>query len=160
MAFAPARVFARLSLYVAIIAALTVATAVPVQAADTEVHRVTAVAKDQLGDPWVFGAVGPSSFDCSGFVYYSFKKAGLLERIGGQRRTARGYWDWFADRGRASRSDGSRGDLVIWGNGKHMGIYLGHGKAISALTSGVTIHRLHGLTVSFTTFLHVRLDRG
>lgn len=159
MTFAPARAFARLSVYVAIVAALTLVVAGPVQAADTEVHRVAVVAKNQLGDPWVYGAEGPSSFDCSGFVYYSFKKAGLLERIGGQRRTARGYWDWFADRGRASRSDGRRGDLVIWGNGRHMGIYLGRGRAISTLTSGVTIHRLHDLSVSFTTFLHVRLER-
>lgn len=153
------RVGARLALYATIIAASTMTAAAPVAAADTEVHRVVAVARQQIGDPWVFGAVGPDSFDCSGFVYYSFRRAGLLEGIGGQRRTAQGYWDWFADRGRASRSNGQRGDLVIWGNGRHIGIYLGHGRAISTLTSGVEIHRLHELTSSFTTFLHVRLAR-
>jgi len=41
-----------------------------------------------------------------------------------------------------------------------MGIYLGRGRAISALTSGVRIHGLHDLTSSFTAFLHVRLERG
>lgn len=160
MSIAPVRFGARLALYVAIIAGLTVGTAAPVAAADTEVHRVVAVAKDQRGDPWSFGAVGPRSFDCSGFVYFSFRRADLLGRIGGARRTAQGYWDWFADRGRASRSHGQRGDLVIWGDGRHIGIYLGNGRAISALTSGVTTHRLRGLTSSFTTFLHVRLERG
>jgi hypothetical protein len=41
-----------------------------------------------------------------------------------------------------------------------MGIYLGRGRAISALTSGVKTHGLYDLTSSFTTFLHVRLERG
>ncbi len=160
MRFAPRRVIARLAVSVAIISSLMVTAVLPVRADHTEVHRVAGVAKSQLGDPWVWGATGPDSFDCSGFVYYVFKKAGVLDRIGGSRRTARGYWDWFADRGRASRSDGRRGDLVIWGDGKHMGIYLGRDRAISALTSGVRIHGLHDLTSSFTTFLHVRLERG
>jgi len=157
---APARPGARLSLYVAILVTLMVVVAAPVSAADTEVHRVVGIAKDQRGDPWSYGAVGPAAFDCSGFVYYSFRRANLLERIGGARRSAQGYWDWFAHRGRASRTHGRRGDLVIWGGGRHIGIYLGHGRAISALTSGVTIHRLHGLSSSFTTFLHVRLEGG
>ena len=160
MSIAPARLGARLAPYVAILVALMIVAAAPVSAADTEVHRVVDIAKAQRGDPWSFGAEGPASFDCSGFVYYSFRRADLLERIGGARRTAQGYWDWFAHRGRASRSHGRRGDLVIWGGGRHMGIYLGNGRAISALTSGVTIHRLDGLTSSFTTFLHVRLERG
>jgi cell wall-associated NlpC family hydrolase len=150
----------RLALAVAIGTALVATAVAPVAAAETEMQRVTSVAKAQLGDPWVFGATGPDTFDCSGFVYYAFKRADVLDRIGGSRRTARGYWDWFADRGDTSRSNGRRGDLVVWGSGRHIGIYLGDGRAISALTSGVQKHGLHDLTLPFTTFLHVRLERG
>ncbi len=117
------------------------------------------MAKNQIGDPWVWGTVGPDQFDCVGFVYYSFKQAGLSARIGGYRGV-KAYRDWFAAKGRLSQSDGRRGDLVIWGNNQHIGIYLGRGRAISALTSGVKKHDLHGLSIGFSTFLRVRLDRG
>lgn len=157
---APLRFIARLAVSATIVSSLMVTAVLPVRADHTEVHRVAGVAKNQIGDPWVWAATGPDAFDCSGFVYFVFKGAGVLDRIGGSRRTARGYWDWFADRGRASRSAAQRGDLVIWGDGRHIGIYLGRGRAISALTSGVRIHDVDDLTLSFTTFLHVRLERG
>ena len=43
---------------------------------------------------------------------------------------------------------------MIWGGGTHVGIYIGHGKAISTLTSGVRIHRVHAVTARFTAYLH------
>ena len=46
------------------------------------------------------------------------------------------------------------GDLVIWGGGSHVGIYIGHGKAISTLTSGVRVHGVHAVTARFTAYLH------
>lgn len=125
----------------------------------TEAARVVANAKTKLGKPWVFGATGPYAYDCSGFVFDVFRDTGLLSRIGGIRRTARGYYDYFRYRGLASRTGGRVGDLVVWGYGKHIGIYLGSGMAISALTSGVRIWSIYHLTSSFTAFLHVRLTR-
>jgi cell wall-associated NlpC family hydrolase len=35
------------------------------------------VAKNQIGDPYRYGAAGPYAFDCSGLLYYSFRKAGF-----------------------------------------------------------------------------------
>ena len=46
--------------------------------------------------------------------------------------------------------------LVIWGGGRHIGIYLGKRKAISAINDGVTIHKVNALTDPFTTYLHVK----
>ena len=43
---------------------------------------------------------------------------------------------------------------MIWGRGTHIGIYIGHGKAISTLTRGVKIHRVFAVTASFTAYLH------
>lgn len=136
------------------------AAAAPVAAAGSTIHpeaqKVLDVARKQRGDPWVSGSVGPTAFDCSGLVYFAFKQAGQLKRIGGARRSARGYWAWFASRGRASRTNPKPGDLAIWGNGRHIGIYLGNGRAISAINDGVTIHKVSALTDRFTVYLHVK----
>ena len=45
----------------------------------TKANEVIAYAKTLLGKPYVWGAQGPNSFDCSGFTYYVFKnKAGIV----------------------------------------------------------------------------------
>lgn len=156
----PRRAIVRLTLLLAVL--LTAAIAAPATTTsaagtiDPAAQKVIDIARRQAGDPWVAGSVGPRAFDCSGLVYYAFKEAGQLKRIGGSRRSAAGYWDWFADRGRASRTNPRPGDLVIWGRGRHVGIYLGNGKAISAINDGVTIHGVKALTDPFTTYLHVK----
>jgi cell wall-associated NlpC family hydrolase len=122
----------------------------------TRIERVIRIAKRQIGDPWVWGMRGPKPFDCSGLVYYAFRKGGALRVIGGRYRGVGALWDYFADRSRASRRHPRRGDLVVWGRAKHVGIYLGRGRAISALVSGVRVHRVNQLTDPFTTYLHVR----
>ncbi len=133
---------------------------VPTQARQPA-EAVINAAERYLGVPFRLGAEGPQLFDCSGLMFRIFSDAGELPRISGKRLRAIGYMKWFAARGLASRDDGRRGDLVIWGDGKHIGIYLGDGKVISALTtSGVTVHRLHGINYRFTTFLRVQWNKG
>lgn len=128
-------------------------------AATTEAGRVASFAKNQLGKRYRWGATGLRTYDCSGLVYRTFAETGLLTRIGGSRRTARGYYDYFRRRGLASRRNPRVGDLVVWGYGRHIGIYVGSGYAISALTSGVARHGVGRINVSFTAYLHVRLSR-
>jgi cell wall-associated NlpC family hydrolase len=148
----------RLAALAAILAALMVITAAPVAAGTSEADRVIAVAKKQIGDPWVHYAKGPDAFDCVGLVWYAFKKNDLAKRIGGYQGV-RGYFNWFRDRGMVSTS-GRPGDLVVWGKMKHIGINLGDGKSISALTNGVKVHPTKGyLNVSFKAFLRVRISR-
>jgi cell wall-associated NlpC family hydrolase len=43
----------------------------------TRVHHALRIARAQLGDPYRYGAAGPSAFDCSGLMYYSFHRAGF-----------------------------------------------------------------------------------
>ena len=151
--------FARPTVALALVSALLVGASPPAAAGDSQFHRIRSIAVAQMGDPWVWGKIGPAQFDCVGFVYYVFKKAGLAERIGGYRGV-KGYREWFAARGRASRTNPRRGDLVIWGDNQHAGIYLGDGKAISTLTStGVSVRGIHALNIPFTTFLHVGIRR-
>jgi cell wall-associated NlpC family hydrolase len=72
--------------------------------------------------------------------------------------TATGYLAWFRRRGLVSRTNGRVGDLVVWGGGSHIGIYLGNGRAISTLTNGVRIHGIYAVRARFTAFLHTGLS--
>ena len=155
----PRRFVLRGTLLTFLLALATVAPSASVAAADVtnpDASRVIDIAEAKSGDPWVAGMTGPGAFDCSGLVFYAFKEAGMLKRIGGSRRTAYGYLEWFKKRGLASRSHPLPGDLVIWGGGGHVGIYVGHGKAVSALTSGVQVHKVKNTNPPFTTYLHVK----
>jgi hypothetical protein len=136
------------------------APATPAAAADTtEAQQIIRIAKAQVGDPWRYGATGPSAFDCSGLVIYAFKAAGDGAAIGnGNYRSARALYDWFRNRGLASRTNPKPGDLVVWGSGSHIGIYIGSGMAISTLTSGVRVHGVFAVTASFTAYLHTGMS--
>jgi peptidoglycan endopeptidase LytE len=128
----------------------------------SQAAKMLAVARHQLGKQYKFGATGMTRFDCSGYVYRVFKNAGLVNKIGGGRRGATGYWRWFKQRGQASRSNPRPGDLIIWLKGGHIGIYIGKGMAVDATPSrGVGVRPLNGGWSSqhFTTFLHVRMSR-
>ena len=46
----------------------------------------------------------------------------------------------------------------IWGYGSHIGIYIGNGKAISTLRSGVRIHGVFAVTARFTAYLHTGMS--
>ncbi len=140
---------------------LGLAPATPAAASEprTEAQQIIQIAKNQLGDPWRLGATGPSAFDCSGLVIYAFTKAGDSAAVGsGRFRTARELYRWYQGRGLASRTNPKPGDLVVWGSGTHIGIYIGNGKAISTLSSGVTIHDVHAVSAPFTAYLHTRMS--
>lgn len=125
----------------------------------TEAQQIIQIAKAQVGDPWRYGATGPYAFDCSGLVIYAFKAAGDGAAIGnGNYRSARSLYDWFRARGLASRTNPKPGDLVVWGSGSHIGIYIGSGMAVSTLTSGVRVHGVTAVTASFTAYLHTGMS--
>ncbi len=141
-----------------------IGAASPIAAAETltEAERVVAIARSQVGDNYAYAAIGPDRFDCSGLVWFAFKEAGLRERIGDKRRTVAGYYKYFNSRGKADKLNPRIGDLVVWGNNKHLGIYIGDGMAVSALVNpyGVKIHPVKGyLNVRFKAYLHVNLER-
>jgi cell wall-associated NlpC family hydrolase len=155
----------RLVLICALTLAAIAGTAAPAAAATTsktEAQRIIAIAKSEVGARYSFAASGPNRFDCSGFVTYVFRQAGLLDRIGGTRRSVAGFYDWFARRGRASKTDRQPGDLIVWGRNHHIGIYIGDGMAVSALINpyGVKVHPVTGyLGMKVKAYLHVKLDR-
>jgi len=139
---------------------LAIGPAAPVEASTTtQASRIVSTAKSHLGKGYLLGATGLKRFDCSGLVYRVFEQNGLLAKIGGGRKTARGYYKWFRERGLVSRKNPRVGDLIIWGNATHIGIYVGSGEAISALTTGVKRHGVFRVTTPFTAYLRVSLSR-
>ena len=160
MAFA--RAFARIALPIALMAGVLLTNVAPAAASTsstTNFAKVFTLGKTKLGDPWVHYAKGPNKFDCVGYVWYIFHYYGLQDKIGGYRGV-RSYYSWFRDRGLVSRDNPQLGDLIIWGDFKHVGMYVGGGNAISALVNpwGVKIHPVKGwLNQPFRYYLHTRL---
>jgi len=148
------------ALAAATLAALAIVTIQPPApaAAASPADRVIAIAMAERGSPWVFGATGPSAFDCSGLVIYSFRRAGVLEKIGSGRYRGGSAMLRWARANHLTTSHGERGDVAVWGNGSHVGIYLGSGRVISTLTNGVRVTGLRALTTPFTTFISTRLS--
>lgn len=79
-------------------------------------------AYSQLGKPYVWGACGPSSFDCSGFVSYCL--TGSYTRLG----TTLTFMGW------TRISNPQPGDVVT--TATHCGIYIGNGQMIHAPHTG------------------------
>lgn len=137
-----------------------------VAAAESEADGVVSFAHRQLGKPYRLGFNGLRRYDCSGLVYRTYKENGLLKRIGGNR-TSYGYYNYFKSHGRITHNP-RKGDLVVWAKrGKrvsHIGIFRGYndnGKpiAVSALTSGVAVHKVNGINIPFKAYLRVKIDR-
>ncbi|EGP0013124.1 glucosaminidase domain-containing protein [Enterococcus faecium] len=86
-----------------------------------------------LGKPYVWGAKGPNTFDCSGLTYYVYMKA-TGHYIGG----------WTGEQQYAGTqipvNQAQPGDLVFWGPSSgvthHVGIYIGNGQFIHAPQPG------------------------
>lgn len=105
------------------------------------VSRALAIVRAQIGDPYRYGAAGPSAFDCSGLVYYSYRKAGFTNVPRTSRQQAAAFRP-------VKRRNMRPGDLVFFTNGGrvyHMGVYAGrkngHRTIIHASRSGTPVKR-------------------
>jgi hypothetical protein len=161
LAFLVGRVRALILASCAVALIVTAQPAPPRVEAGGGAEAVISYAMRQIGKPWRYGATGPYAFDCTGLVIAAFRYAGEYHRIGsGKVRSAAAFYSWFRSRGLTSRSGGRRGDLVVYGGGKHVGIYLGNGRVISTLTRGVRVHGLYAVTSGFTAFMRTGFSGG
>ena len=132
----------------------------PTTAAPSAAARVVRIALAQRGKRYAFGASGPSAFDCSGLVRYAFDKAGLSGRVS-SGRSGYALYHWYAAHGLASRSNPQVGDIVVYGGGAHVGIYIGSGRIVSALnpSQGIRVTGVFALRSNrFTAYLHTHLS--
>jgi cell wall-associated NlpC family hydrolase len=97
------------------------------------------------GAPYRSGGTGPTSFDCSGFVMTVYAHFGV--------RLPRTSYEQMAV-GAPVTGSLHRGDLLFWGRGAHVGLYIGHRRFVSATSrAGVADYalRVWARTQTFTT---------
>ena len=98
----------------------------------SKAEKVLAFARAQIGKPYVWGATGPSSYDCSGLTQAAWKAAGV-----GLPRTT---WDQVKVGTRVSTANLRPGDLVFFYDDiSHVGIYKGGGMMIHAPKPGANV---------------------
>jgi cell wall-associated NlpC family hydrolase len=118
----------------------TVSSSVPLPApaAGSRLAALLTAAKSRIGLPYVYGAAGPSAFDCSGFTQWAFQQIAIsLPRSAAEQWVAGPHLSYAA---------AQPGDVLAWagdptapGYVTHVALYLGDGMMISAAHTGTTI---------------------
>lgn len=102
--------------------------------------KAISYADSQIGSPYVWGAEGPDTFDCSGLIQQAWKAAGVEIP-----RTSQPQYDSGGEQVRLSEAQ--PGDLVFWGHDRdpnaihHVAIYLGDNEVLHAPQPGETVER-------------------
>lgn len=100
------------------------------------VNTLISIASSKVGSPYVWGAKGPNSFDCSGFVYWCLNKAGVKQSY----LTSSGWRNVGKYTKITSFNNLQAGDIVVVKG--HMGIVAGGGTVIDASSgNGKVVHR-------------------
>ena len=100
-----------------------------------QINTILRAAASRVGKPYVWGATGPDSFDCSGLVQWSFAHAGIrMPRVSQQQFFTGPHVPYSAAR---------PGDLLFWHydptdptNVDHVAIYAGNGMMLVAPHTG------------------------
>lgn len=95
-------------------------------------------AQQQMGKPYVWGATGPDSFDCSGLVMMAYRQAGISIARTSQQ-------EWQTEK-HIPQSQVQPGDLVFFAGSDgtpsapgHVGLVIGKGKMIEAYATGTPV---------------------
>ena len=110
--------------------------ATPTPKKDTKLEKFIKAANSKIGCEYVLGDKGPNSFDCSGFVYYCLRQAGVsTSRMDAANFSRVSRWKNIT-----KLSDLQKGDILFFKSDKsdrisHCGIYIGGGMMIDASSS-------------------------
>lgn len=97
------------------------------------------IASSKIGCPYVYGAKGPNSFDCSGFVYWCLNQAGVRQSY----ITSSGWRNVGKYTKITNFNNLQAGDIIVVSG--HVGIVAGGGTVIDASSSnGRVVHRSLG----------------
>lgn len=98
---------------------------------DFSLSQVVNVGLQYLGTPYVYGGATPAGFDCSGLVMYVYAQFGVSLPHSVPAQAAAGTV--------ISAADAQPGDLVIWSDHGHDGIYMGNGNVLHAPNPSKTV---------------------
>ncbi|MCF1600511.1 C40 family peptidase [Streptomyces muensis] len=98
----------------------------------TKAEKALAFARSQIGKPYVWGATGPDSYDCSGLTQAAWKAAGVdIPRV---------TYDQVNAGTTVPLTNAQAGDLVFfYDDVTHVGIYIGNGMMIHAPKPGAYV---------------------
>lgn len=99
----------------------------------TSGQRALDAAMSKLGAPYVWGATGPNSFDCSGLVQWAYRQAGVS--------VPRTTYDQAGGGSPVGRGDLRPGDVVLFNGAEHVGLYAGGGTVVHAPTAGQPVKK-------------------
>ncbi|MBV9484675.1 MAG: C40 family peptidase, partial [Frankiaceae bacterium] len=110
----------------------------PINPPNNVAATAIAAAHSRLGVPYVWGATGPNSFDCSGLTQWSYAHAGIaLPRTAAQQ--------WYSGP-HPALADLEPGDLLFWATNTsapstihHVAMYIGRGMMIAAPHTGANV---------------------
>jgi len=98
----------------------------------TKADKALAFARAQIGKPYVWGATGPDSYDCSGLTQAVWKAAGVT--------LPRTTYDQVNAGTTVSLADARPGDLIFfYDDVSHVGVYIGNGMMIHAPKPGAYV---------------------
>ncbi|WP_119582352.1 C40 family peptidase [Streptomyces europaeiscabiei] len=98
----------------------------------SKANKALALARAQIGKPYVWGATGPGSYDCSGLTQAAWKAAGV--------DLPRTTYDQATSGTTVSLANARPGDLVFfYDNIGHVGLYIGNGMMIHAPKPGTYV---------------------
>ncbi|MFI5818425.1 NlpC/P60 family protein [Streptomyces rishiriensis] len=99
---------------------------------DAKAEKALAFARAQIGKPYVWGAMGPGSYDCSGLTRAAWQAAGVT--------LPRTTYDQANAGATVSLADARPGDLVFfYDDVSHVGLYVGNGMMIHAPKPGAYV---------------------
>lgn len=121
---------------------------------DGDRDKLVAFAKKQIGKDYVYGTNGPKTFDCSGLMQYSYKKALGINLP----RSSQAQYNGST---KINKNDVKKGDLVFFGGGKssisHVAMCLGNDKMIEAPHTGAQVRiasiSKHGKVVGYGRYI-------
>jgi len=100
----------------------------------TQAQKAVAFAYAQLGKPYVWGATGPGSYDCSGLMMAAWAAAGVT--------IPRDTYSQVAGLPSVPLSSLQPGDLVFFDGDGHVAMYVGGGMIIDAPRTGLTVEKV------------------
>ncbi len=114
---------------------------------DARYEEMLSIAQSFYGNAYLWGGKTPPNFDCSGFVGYCYKQAGIMPNsVVAYTYSIYTYCD------KVAAGDWRPGDLAYWaardgnleGSGAHIGIYIGNNYVLDCAGSGVKYRSLAG----------------